>query len=838
VPELRNHPVSAPLDTYVKNHPVLHMSQKIKVHPDLSFDGTGNLKIKAREYSPGMNTTQMVKYGFDRSIVNIASNGWKPFIFSHERSRLGNNKSSKMYPKDTFEEIEKLLVNDRIEEINKEEAYDINPLTLVRKPGKNRLCIDTSRIVNKLLPTKGFQMRGIGFRLLNFKKGLWCSKLDLKNGYLHIPLHKDIRKYFAFSWKGRIFRYKWLPFGVNDAPRIFQRMANELSASLKRQGIMTESYLDDFWIQGETKEECKEAIIETVNRITNIGWTVNPKKSILEPTQQLTYLGVEFDSRIGRVRLNKEWVKGTIKDFKKWKSKMTVGNLQRILGKLAFASIIDHRIKPFMMRYYKKLGNNRNKEQILKMEIEDMKWITNRLLQLEFWTKEHFKGIQIITTDASGIGGGYWTTNNRRNSWKWEEGKHSSYTELSTAIRALKECARSDTLNIIRTDNSSTVNIINNGASSNMKLNELIKEFAKWAIINGIHYSAVFIKGIHNSEADELSRQKSTNKKKHPPVTLSQLPNIIQEIQDSLVENPQIWKKTSRTSQIQILQLLPFQETSIRKEVKRKPRYHDRFFTFEELKNENKKYWRKVHKELKVNKVNNDAKVIRENKVRNPNEILKVNKVIKPNNLKKVVEPNFELRENKVRHSSFEKMGIQLENHKSLPKSFKQFTARKQMASSSTYLLDGDNDYFPKLYIDQYRNKIWFPDEDMRIDIDQYLFLDNNLMKEEIAIDAMIRRGIYSTSTGMAFEDEHWLIFWSNQYIWIVEKHAAGFEVKLRINHKGRISRNQLAKQLVQRNLFIPTFESTEEREKDYLQAEIEKEFNLSNPTNQLQLED
>jgi hypothetical protein len=51
----------------------------------------------------------------------------------------------------------------------------------------------------------------------------YYSKLDLKSGFLQIPVH-DTCKDQTSLWFGRdLYRYKYLPFGFKQAPSIFQR---------------------------------------------------------------------------------------------------------------------------------------------------------------------------------------------------------------------------------------------------------------------------------------------------------------------------------------------------------------------------------------------------------------------------------------------------------------------------------------------------------------------------------------------------------------------------------------------------------------------------------------
>lgn len=469
-----------------------------------------------------------IKVGTDPAVIEVLKNGYNPTVLPHDKTEFANNLSARQFPVITSKEIKELLSKDRIEEVFEEtDIHDINPLTLVIKPNKNRLCIDTSRILNKTIPTQKFRMRGLEHRLSNFSKGSWMAKIDLKNGYLHIPLHKDFRKYTCFKWNGHTYRYKWLPFGINDAPRIFQKIANEVCLSLLRDGHFVETYLDDFWIEGRTYEECKRTLQTTLERLKKFGFTCNYKKSQLSPTQRMEYIGFEFNSNSGSVTLRQETIATIKKTIKNARSAPTARNLRKMMGTIAYATTIDQRLKPFTMKTYKQIGNKQREELIpwSQRAINQIEKISTLLPLAEYKSRDSFKDKCIITSDASKEGYAFWDNITNKDSWiEWNTTKHSTWTELSAAIRAIKSRSVKTHLNLLRTDNTSTMAILNSGSSKNETLNELTMDLANWAFKHKIHFSADYIEGRLNTRADAHSRR-IHDKIKTPPgeINTSQL---------------------------------------------------------------------------------------------------------------------------------------------------------------------------------------------------------------------------------------------------------------------------------------------------------------------------
>jgi hypothetical protein len=45
--------------------------------------------------------------------------------------------------------------------------------------------------------------------------GDWAASIDLRDAYFHVPIHAADRKYLRFGWRGRLFQFCVLPFGLS-----------------------------------------------------------------------------------------------------------------------------------------------------------------------------------------------------------------------------------------------------------------------------------------------------------------------------------------------------------------------------------------------------------------------------------------------------------------------------------------------------------------------------------------------------------------------------------------------------------------------------------------------
>ena len=171
--------------------------------------------------------------------------------------------------------------------------------------GSWRPVIDLSHL-NRFVDVSHFQMETIQSALLSVRQGDWMASIDLKEAYLQVPVHPDSRHFLRFVYRGRVFQFKALCFGLSTAPQVFTRVMAPVSAILHSMGIRMRRYLDDWLVQSSSQTSLLRDLQTVLQLCHELGIVVNPQKSNLVPSQVVQYLGVVINADTFRASPSQE----------------------------------------------------------------------------------------------------------------------------------------------------------------------------------------------------------------------------------------------------------------------------------------------------------------------------------------------------------------------------------------------------------------------------------------------------------------------------------------------------------------------------------------------------
>ncbi|XP_031331157.1 uncharacterized protein LOC116161828 isoform X1 [Photinus pyralis] len=347
----------------------------------------------------------------------------------------------------------------------------------------------------------------------------FMAKIDLKDAYFLLPIHKNHRKYLRFQVEGNIYEYNCLPFGLNVAPRIFTKLMKPVFAHLRKKGLISVVYLDDILLFGNTRQSCVHNVKETLKLITSLGFLPNLEKSQLVPSQEIEYLGFVYNSIDMSISLPSTKISKTLKLLNRFSllQRCSIRDLATVLGTLtSVCPAVKYGwlyTKLLEREKYLALGTsgNYNKEMDISSQVlKELQWWLSNLpcainpIRLDVFSIEIFSDASLTgwgISCSSEKSRGFWSDSERHH--------HINYLELLAVSYGLKcFAANLSNCNILcRVDNSTALAYINKmGSIKFPKLNELARIIWQWCETRNLFIYASYIKSSDNIIADAESR--------------------------------------------------------------------------------------------------------------------------------------------------------------------------------------------------------------------------------------------------------------------------------------------------------------------------------------------
>ena len=141
-------------------------------------------------------------------------------------------------------EIGTLLLSGAISE-STVKPFCVNVIGCVPKKNKKLRLIVDLRPLNEHIKVPYFCQETIDkvCELVEFDDHF--VSIDLKNGFHHIPVNSEFRKYLGFEWKGKYYIFNVLPFGLNISPYFFNKTVRAVVQYLRSLRLRFTSFVDD-----------------------------------------------------------------------------------------------------------------------------------------------------------------------------------------------------------------------------------------------------------------------------------------------------------------------------------------------------------------------------------------------------------------------------------------------------------------------------------------------------------------------------------------------------------------------------------------------------------------
>ena len=109
--------------------------------------------------------------------------------------------------------------------------------------------------------------------------------------------HSDqTNQVFGFKFEGKTYSWRQLFFGLSPAPYFFTMILRDVAKRWCFDGIVLVHYLNDFCIFAGSHSLCLQQRQRVCQDLVDLGFVITVPKSVLEPTQELEFLGYEVNT--------------------------------------------------------------------------------------------------------------------------------------------------------------------------------------------------------------------------------------------------------------------------------------------------------------------------------------------------------------------------------------------------------------------------------------------------------------------------------------------------------------------------------------------------------------
>ena len=144
--------------------------------------------------------------------------------------------------------------------------------------------------LNKFILYRHFKMDSLKTVTDLMTQGCYTASVDIKDAYYTAPIATEHQTFLKFKWRDNLYQYTCLPNGLASAPRIFTKLLKLVFNIRRQKGYLSSSFIDDCYIQGPNYGDCHDNVQETVMLLGDLGFPIDNEKSVLIPSQVLTFL--------------------------------------------------------------------------------------------------------------------------------------------------------------------------------------------------------------------------------------------------------------------------------------------------------------------------------------------------------------------------------------------------------------------------------------------------------------------------------------------------------------------------------------------------------------------
>lgn len=243
---------------------------KFDLNPNVTKDAQTEVETLLNSYKPNKSKTTNIQ-------LSITVTEDKPIFQSPRRLPF--------VERDIVDkQVNEWLDEKIIEPCSSEYASQV--IVVRKKDGSPRICIDYRKL-NRVLVKDHYPLPLIEDILDKLQESKMFSKIDLKNGFFHVPVEEKSRHYTAFVTHNGQYQFLKMPFGLSKCPSVFQRFINSAFRDLIIKGYVL-PYMDDIIIPAKDETQAIERLKAVLEVASEFGLEINFHKC------QFLYRKIEF----------------------------------------------------------------------------------------------------------------------------------------------------------------------------------------------------------------------------------------------------------------------------------------------------------------------------------------------------------------------------------------------------------------------------------------------------------------------------------------------------------------------------------------------------------------
>ena len=417
--------------------------------------------------------------------------------------------------------------------------FESTVFVVPKKDGKFRLCTDY-RALNEFQAKTPFKMDTLQSVADCIQPNDFGMLVDLTDCYLTMGLHPAQRKYCRFRHPvtGRRMQWKTVSFGMSEAPRICTKLLRPLMGLLKRLGVRCVLYIDDLLILHQDRTTLARGMAVAMHLLQNqVGLNLKTSKCSFRPSREFTCLGFVWNTEtmqcsVPRARLW-EAQRTARRLVKGGDAPLATRDLARFVGKVTAMTRGITGAKRRLLYIQQQLGvavregGFTGRVALSTASLRALAWWSGPLP----WerngaplapTPRPIQGSvrSDAATETAGWGGtltmmGRPTISTRGYFSRQEQSMHINALELLGCwytISALLPIAvpRTQWSNVhlsCELDSVVAIKYAMVANSRSLKMSKVGARFFDWREQHQLQFSCRHIRGIHNTEADALSRR-------------------------------------------------------------------------------------------------------------------------------------------------------------------------------------------------------------------------------------------------------------------------------------------------------------------------------------------